>query len=547
MTRNRYYYPAISVALLGTILTLTVYFSIDAWEDHKLRSGFTRRAREHTLKLRSVIDSQMLALEAIRSLYRASEKVERDEFKAAVRPFLSKIPGIEVLEWIPRVPEAGRAAYEAAAREDGFTGFYITEKGAGGALTPARRREEYFPVCFVEPYEGNEAAVGFDLASDSTRLTALDHSRKTGEAAATARVALAREEEESFGFLIFLPVYEKPAPADAVKGAGGLLGFVAGVFRIADIAEGAIKDETPSGVDIFLRDESSLPGERFLYYHPSPTRKNPRYRSYTRGEAIRQKRLRYMAELEVPGRRWSVTFAPAPFFFKAHKTRYAAAAAAAGFLITGLLTIYMLGHAKQTLQLSRINRDLKALIAGREEAQKRIAELAKFPSENPSPVLRIAPDGKVLYSNAAGLSLLNEWKTGPGETLPEKWPLLIAKALEIKRVMEEDTEAGGRTLALVIVPVEGAGYVNIYGRDVTEHKRSETALRAANQQLRANEERLRAEIAERERAQEKTKKNMRELEIFYKANVGREERILELKNKVKGLERQLSINRKSER
>ncbi len=68
---------------------------------------------------------------------------------------------------------------------------------------------------------------------------------------------------------------------------------------------------------------------------------------------------------------------------------------------------------------------------------------------------------------------------------------------------------------------------------------SEQQLRASNQQLRANEERLRAEMAERRKIEEETKKHLHELEVFYKASIGREERIVELKKRVRQLEAEL--------
>jgi len=49
-------------------------------------------------------------------------------------------------------------------------------------------------------------------------------------------------------------------------------------------------------------------------------------------------------------------------------------------------------------------------IADRHRAEEEIARLARFPSENPNPVLRISGDGTVLYSNRAGAPLLEVWR-----------------------------------------------------------------------------------------------------------------------------------------
>jgi PAS domain S-box-containing protein len=52
------------------------------------------------------------------------------------------------------------------------------------------------------------------------------------------------------------------------------------------------------------------------------------------------------------------------------------------------------------------------------KAEENIHNLAKFPSENPNPVLRIAKEGEVLYANAAGSELLKTWKCTVGEQAP---------------------------------------------------------------------------------------------------------------------------------
>ena len=61
-----------------------------------------------------------------------------------------------------------------------------------------------------------------------------------------------------------------------------------------------------------------------------------------------------------------------------------------------------------TCMFGRIERKLT-------DAYEKQENLAKFPSENPNPVLRIAKDGKVLYSNKAGEQLLSKWNTEIGK------------------------------------------------------------------------------------------------------------------------------------
>ncbi len=139
-------------------------------------------------------------------------------------------------------------------------------------------------------------------------------------------------------------------------------------------------------------------------------------------------------------------------------------------------------------------------ITERKQAENERENLAKFPSENPNPVLRITKEGEVLYSNEAGKLLLDKWKIEVGKTVPNKWVNLITDAIESEE--EEEEEVNGRIFSLVIAPVREAGYANVYGLDITERKQAleevlekQRQLRALAGQLSVTEERERRTIA----------------------------------------------------
>ncbi len=52
--------------------------------------------------------------------------------------------------------------------------------------------------------------------------------------------------------------------------------------------------------------------------------------------------------------------------------------------------------------------------SGSPKIQEEIQRLSKFPSENPSPVLRVAGDGTVMYANESSRSLLDAWSADQG-------------------------------------------------------------------------------------------------------------------------------------
>ncbi len=124
-------------------------------------------------------------------------------------------------------------------------------------------------------------------------------------------------------------------------------------------------------------------------------------------------------------------------------------------------------------------------ITERKQAELELADLAKFSSENPSPVLRLNRDGIVLYANAPSGAILDKWGCVVGGTAPQYWRDLITDALASKEIQIVDTDCEGKVFSLYVTPVADSGYVNIYGRDITERERSQEMIHRQLTHLRA--------------------------------------------------------------
>ena len=108
-------------------------------------------------------------------------------------------------------------------------------------------------------------------------------------------------------------------------------------------------------------------------------------------------------------------------------------------------------------------------ITERKKTEKKIADLARFPSENPNPVLRVSKD-EVLYINKVGQILFDIEKS---DRIPGILEDIILKAFSENKIRSIEAEIKNRTYSFVISPIKNVGYANIYGRDITERKKRE--------------------------------------------------------------------------
>lgn len=141
---------------------------------------------------------------------------------------------------------------------------------------------------------------------------------------------------------------------------------------------------------------------------------------------------------------------------------------------------------QRTAELSRANEELEREFEERKLAEERVRYLAKFPSEDPNPVLRVSKDKTITYANKAGERLLRELGTELGRNLPGKWNRIVEETLAAGLNRQADFEYEGRVLSLTLAPITDSGYVNIYGLDVTENRRLQQDVLRINDTVQGN-------------------------------------------------------------
>ena len=341
--------PALCALVTGVLVSALLAILLHRMQVSDQRDAVRQMAEGRAEILRGAVLRSMEVLHSIKALFASRPEVSRAEFGAFVKSALERQPELQALAWDPRVPDSQRADWEARAHAESFSGFAFREEGKDGTFIPARRREEYFPVFYLEALEKNTAAFGFDVASEPSRKAALEKARDSGLPAATAPIRLAQETGSQRGFVVFEPLYRGPSETVEQRRAS-LQGFATAVFRIGDLVEIPLHSSGGNHTAVSIFDEAG--GEMI----------------YSQGPSIRSAE-NWSTKLEIAGRRWELQFTPIGSLRSPGFTVIPWLGLAAGLVISVLLAAYLWNNARRISESSIAQEVLLGEIGIRKQAE----------------------------------------------------------------------------------------------------------------------------------------------------------------------------------
>lgn len=180
--------------------------------------------------INSRTNSYVDVLYGARSLFIASGSVERQEFRNFVSgmDLGARQPGLSSVVFVQRVSRADKQAFVEEVKNDksihttGYPDFNIN---------PDIDKGEYYVGKYVEPEEGRSQVLGFDFSSEVARNRAFSLARDQNVPIATDVVSLVTTQR--YGVNIILPVYKNGALIDTLQNRReNLSGFVLVTVRV---------------------------------------------------------------------------------------------------------------------------------------------------------------------------------------------------------------------------------------------------------------------------------------------------------------------------
>ncbi len=241
---------------------------------------------------------------------------------------------------------------------------------------------EHLRIEWIEPVEGNEAALEFDLWSEPTRRAAAIAARDTGRVQMTAPLQLIQSPDRP-GLLMLLPVYDGIPRSLAER----RLAF-RGTVLVAIDAHLAFADATPPEVDLSVIDVTAAEPVALLGTATEPGR--------------------FAQQIERYGRRWAITIEPSTAWVEANTEGTNAALFTA--LVVAALLIALFGvlatrrhraealAARLTADLRQREDHLERVVDDLQSSEVRIREIIDTAGDA---ILLVDANGRVTLCNVA--------------------------------------------------------------------------------------------------------------------------------------------------
>lgn len=254
------FFIVVSVLLLASL----VAYSISCWHIKQIKYKFHTQTLIYQNAIQKEFFSNVEALHSLEDYINNSEYISRKEFTGFVSGSLKRHPSIKAFSWNPVITLNEREEYTQQARNDGIYDFDLTEHDSDGNFISAPERNEYVAVYYISPLETNRPALGFNIASQSTRLTAIKQAFSSGEYVITGRINLVQDETQQFGILILQPVYYNKHDNEQPN-YSRRRGLAVQVLRIGDVINNALSSFDMKGTHVLLNDLSGTEKTQFLF------------------------------------------------------------------------------------------------------------------------------------------------------------------------------------------------------------------------------------------------------------------------------------------
>ena len=342
----------LTAVVLGLSVSVGGALTIQSYSRAAAHHEFAAPATQFTTLLSRSLDQHLSVVRSLGDLVRDTEEIDRWRFHEFAAERLADHPGVTAIQWVPAVAASDREGFESRASVDGLFDFRFTERRVDGTLTAAQERPGYFPIYFVEPFEGHEELLGLDLLSEPATAALLAQARDGGMTVTDRVPADPGLVDSEPAIYVVEPVFRgESAPFTVTDRRQALLGFLRVRFRLRELVSAALPGVmVPPGLDIYLYEPTAAAAERLVYHYPTAQRP-----SASAGLPLEEavEGLSISAPYVFVDRRWSIVVRPLPSHFLRSIDSASWGFLAVTLLLTALSVQHMISSQNRTRAIER--------------------------------------------------------------------------------------------------------------------------------------------------------------------------------------------------
>ena len=481
------HWPAALTAALGIVASISLFDHARNTAQDRVSAEFSAQAEGRARDLQEVLSRYEGTIEGFAAAL-PYQNLTAEQFRTyAKNVFLASSvlqSGVENIAWAPRITNEDRAAFEAAMSAERHDDLTIRLKTPDGKLQTAPQQQAYYPLRFIEPGRAN-SPIGLDMMQVGG--DALGEALATGTMTATQSMHMMYGADSS---LLFVPVYPAPTKRSASDAPVGVLTFRMSVSAAIDAIISEF-EPAPQGMDLYIIDDAAPKAQRLIYHHLAANAQTTTQPGDDDAALIAPY---WGSSFSFAGRDFTMIVRATPQLLAEKIAGAGWFELGSGFLLTALLTLYLITNRVRADRLRRLAETLQREVEVRRATEEDL-ELTQLAMDRSSEAIcLIERSGRYIKVNDATCRQLGYTREElleltvfdisvelTAERWEERWPVyreIGSNSFEGHRITKD-----GRTVPVDItaslVQFGEHEYLFTVARDASVRRHIESELRAA--------------------------------------------------------------------
>ncbi len=324
--RNKFKIVLFSSFYLVLVASIVGLFaSVRSADEEKVQQLFQARVSGISEIIGKLVFDLEQISKTLSSLFIAFDDVSFVQFSRYALGVYESTPGVYALSWIPKVESSQRVIYEKNMSDLMGEKFNFWERDNNQERMPAKQKEYYYPVYYLEPYVINKEAHGFDIGSDKSRMEAISKAIHTQQIVATETIVLVQEADSQKAFLLLSPIVDSQGNVDSL---------ISSVYRVQELINTMIPQALAKNVAIRIVDTTNDKNFEIIYTNEKEPVGVP-----------------VTLPVEVFHRQWTFYFTPTGDYIRENQSSNVWVVLVSGFVIAALCGLFILMMISRSAQI----------------------------------------------------------------------------------------------------------------------------------------------------------------------------------------------------